>query len=173
MARKAKTQPTTSPAAGVEKILKKFDEFAVALTQAKTDIDTCRKVEIDRKQALDSAKADRLEAEHVLESTVDMIVRFVGGGSREILPLFDQLAAADESIHGHGAAEWREWSVAELRLSAEALARMVSNDIVLIGQLQDLILDRGDDWADGLEGISSAMADAITQKYHAFIDEQR
>jgi len=87
------------------------------------------------------------------------------------MPLFDTMAPAEEALHGLHSDEWRKEPITSLNLSAAAMRALIGKDIVLVGQLQDLVL-KGADWASGLEEISEGMAQAIEMKLHQFVEER-
>jgi hypothetical protein len=149
-----------------------LDRFAALLRQSQEAIVECDRDTAVKKQAYDEAKEAGREARDVEHTTVTLLLRFVRPGSAEIFPLFDQMQPADEKKQGLGATEWRKEPIAVLGLSAAALRALIAADVVLVGQLQDLMLADREEWWGELDGVTPGMAEAIAAKFHAFIAER-
>jgi len=150
--------------------VEKMDQFAELLRQSDEQIDALEREQAVRKQAYEDIRDSVREAKDVQASTVKLLLHFVKPGTIDIMPLFDQMAPADEKTQGPGAAEWRKEPIAVLGLSAAALRALVAADIVLVGQLQDLLLADPEEWYAEFESLTAGMAEAIAAKLHAYIE---
>jgi hypothetical protein len=88
------------------------------------------------------------------------------------MPLFDRMEPADEEKHGAHSEEWRKEPVSALRLSLIASNLLAAADVLFVGQLQDRVQRRPDDWSDEIEGLTAPMAAAIADKLNDFIAER-
>jgi len=154
------------------KYIQELDRFANQLRETQARITELQDDCNAKREAFEQAKAAVKEERDVEHSTVTMLLKFVTPGSVETFPLFDQMEPADEKQHGTGAAEWRKEPITALRLSAVAVQCLVAGDIVLVGQLQDVVLADAENWWKRIDGLSSGLADAIELKLDTFIAEQ-
>jgi len=152
--------------------IQELDRFANQLRETQLRIADLQADCNAKREAFEAAKAAVKEEREVEHSTVTMLLKFVTPGSVETFPLFDQMEPADEEQHGIGAADWRKEPITAMRLSAVAVQCLVAGDIVLVGQLQDVILADAEDWWKKIDGLSSGLADAIQLKLDNFIAEQ-
>lgn len=151
------------------KYVQEIDRFAEQLRSTHERIAELEKDCQAKREAFEDAKALVKEEKEVEHATVAMLLKFVAPGSLETFPLFDTMEPADETTHGRGASEWRKEPITALRISAVAMQCLVAADIVLVGQLQDAIMDDPENWWQRVEGVSSGMADAIQVKYEEFV----
>jgi hypothetical protein len=112
------------------------------------------------------------EAREARDGTKHGLFMFLKPGPAEIMPLFDRMEPADEELHGHNSSEWRKEPISALRLSLIAANSLTNADILLVGQLQDRILDQPDNWYEAIEGLTRPMAMAIADRLTDFINEQ-
>lgn len=163
-----KTKPKSSNDQLVE-FVAEIDRFGLLLEAQ--EVETRQKTEAAAvaKAALDEAKRELSEAKEVQLATVAMLLKLIRPGQLRTYPLFDRMEPADEETHGHNSDEWRKEPIAALKLSGAAMRALIDADVVLVGQLQDLVLADRDGWHNGLEGIGDGMADAIEAKLNDFI----
>lgn len=165
--RPRKTEPSPE-----EKFIAEIDMFATLLRDEHQKILGLEKELAFAKVAYEEAKAKVREAKDREHQTVGLLLRFIKPGSIDILPLFDNMEKSDDAVHGVGSTEWRKEPIASISMSAVALKALVDNDVVLVGQLQDRVTGKPDDWWAGLNGISDGMAEAIAAKLYAFVEER-
>jgi len=158
------------------KVLRRYvaeiDRFAELLRDSQENIGELERDRAVKKEAFEAAKAAVQEAREVEHATVSLLLRFVRPGSPDILPLFDTMEPANEKKQGLGAKEWRKEPIAVLGLSGVAMQALIKADLVLVGQLQDLLLADPDEWSAELEGISPGMAEAIAAKFYSYVEEK-
>lgn len=157
--------------AAMERYIGEIDRFAGMLRTQQEGIRDLEKEVAVAKTVYEEARDNLREAKEIEHGTVSLLLKFIRPGSIDVLPLFDTMEPAEEDVHGRHADEWRTDPVVVLDLSSAALRALIDADIVLVGQLQDRIL-KGDDWADGLEGVSEGMAQAIEAKLQSFIEQR-
>jgi hypothetical protein len=156
----------------LRRYVEEVDRFAGLLRQSQESIRELERDEAVKKQAHEDARKARREAEEVEHATVSMLLRFITPGSTDVLPLFDTMQPADERKQGIGAKQWRKDPIAVLGLSAAAMRALMAADIVLVGQLQDLLLADPEAWYAELAEITPGMAEAIAAKFHAYVEEK-
>jgi hypothetical protein len=166
---KATKKPDKSTA--MERYIGEIDRFAGMLRNQQEQIRDLEKEVLVAKGVYEEARDNLREAKEIEHGTVSLLLKFIRPGSIDVLPLFDTMEEADEELHGVNADEWRKEPIVVLDLSAVALRALIDANIVLVGQLQDRIR-KGDDWADGLEGVNGGMAQAIEAKLASFIEER-
>lgn len=152
--------------------VEKMDQFAEMLRRGDDSIDELKREEASRKQALEEIRAARKEAEDTQVATVKLLLHFVRPGTTDFFPLFDTMAPADEETQGTGATEWRKEPIAVLGLSAAAMRALIAADVVLVGQLQDLLIADPDAWYGEMDEVTAGMAEAIATKFHNFVEER-
>jgi hypothetical protein len=158
-------------AAAMERYIAEIDRFATMLRGQQEEIEQLAKDAAVKKDLYESAKEAVREAKDYEHSTVSLLLKFIRPGSIDVMPLFDTMEPADEEKHGEKSSEWRKEPITSLNLSAAAMRALIGIDIVLVGQLQDLVL-KGSEWAKDLEEINDGMAQAIEAKLHQFIEER-
>lgn len=156
----------------LKRYVEKLDQFAGLLRQSDETIDALEREKAVRKQAYDDIRDAVTEAKDVQASTVKLLLHFVKPGTVDIMPLFDTMEPADEQKQGAGSTEWRKEPIAVLGLSAAALRALIEADIVLVGQLQDLLIKSPDDWYAEMATVTPGMAEAIAAKFHAYVEEK-
>ena len=149
-----------------------IDRFATILRDQQVNIAQLEAECAIAKKRYEDAKARVKEANDYEHSTVSLLLKFITPGSIDILPLFDRMETANEDKHGENADEWRKEPITALNLSAAAMRALIAADIVLVGQLQDLVL-KGPDWAKDIAEINDGMAQAIEAKLDQFIEERK
>lgn len=158
--------------ARAEMILDQIHTFTDAISFHETEIVEARAKVTDTKAAYDAARNELRELEDALDGTKDSLHRFLCPKRGQFMPLFDRMEDADEELHGAGATEWRKEPVANLKLSPLAMKALNDADIVVIGQLQDRVINRPGQWHEDIEGLTTAMAAAIVDKLNQFIYER-
>lgn len=170
MAAKAKRK-TTNESEQLVEFVAEIDRFGLLLESQEAETRQRTEAAAVAKAALDEAKRELTEAKEVQLATVSMLLRLIRPGQQRTYPLFDRMEEADEETHGHGSDQWRKEPIAALKLSGAAMRALVDADVLLVGQLQDLVLaDR--DWHEPIEGIGDGMADAIESKLNDFISDR-
>lgn len=158
-------------ATAMERYIAEIDRFAGMLRTQQDSIRDLEKECAVAKTVYEESKDKLREAKDIEHGTVSLLLKFIRPGSIDVMPLFDTMEPAEEEVHGVNADEWRKEPVVVLDLSAAALRALIDADVVLVGQLQDRIL-KGEEWADGLEGVSEGMAQAIEAKLREFIEDR-
>lgn len=167
-----KTAKKKKPQAdAMERYIGEIDRFAEMLRTQQEKIRELEKDVAVARTVFDEAKDALREAKDHEHCTVSLLLKFIRPGSIDIMPLFDTMEPANEEVHGNNATDWRKEPVVALGLSAAALRALIEADIVLVGQLQDRIL-QGEGWAEDLDGVNDGMAQAIEAKLHQFIEER-
>jgi len=156
----------------LKRYVAEVDRFAGLLRDSQETIGELERDLAVKKAAFDDAKASVREAKEIEHATVSLLLKFVAPGSPEILPLFDTMEPDNEEKQGARAGQWRKEPIAVLKLSAAAMRSLIAADIVLVGQLQDLILADPDEWHEEFDGISAGMAEAIASKFYAFVEDR-
>lgn len=158
--------------AALERYIAEIDRFATLLRDSQQSIAALEHDQAEKKEAYEGAKSAVKEARDVEHATVSLLLRFVRPGSPEVLPLFDTMQPAVEKTHGAGAKQWRKEPIAVLGLSGLAMSALIAADVVLVGQLQDLMLADPEEWYGEIDGISQGMAEAIAAKFAAYVAER-
>lgn len=162
----------TSEVDVLKKYVAEIDRFAELLRDSQESILELEHDAAAKKAAYEEARDAVKEAKEVEHSTVTLLLRFVRPGSIDVLPLFDTMEPADEKKQGAGAKQWRGEPIAVLGLSAAALRAMIAADVVLVGQLQDMMLADPDEWYGEIGGISQGMAEGIAAKFYEYIEKR-
>lgn len=128
------------------------------------------KADYEKANAARDAARDRVrELEQMRQVSERSLMRFLRPTAGEVLPLFDQMEPADEEVHGENASEWRKEPIAAIRVSAKALELLTGSDIVLVGQLQDRVLENPHGWWEKVEGMNAGIAAAVVDGLNEFI----
>jgi hypothetical protein len=173
--RKSKDKPDIDvhdALAKAELILSQIHTFTDAISFHETELTEARADVTEKKGAYDAARENLRELENALSGTKDSLYRFLCPKRGQFMPLFDKMEDADEDLHGEGATQWRTEPVANLKLSPLSMQCLNDADIVVIGQLQDRIINAPGVWWESIEGITAAMAAAITDKLNDLIFER-
>ena len=157
--------------AAKDRYIAEIDKFATELNGQHVKIDLLTREMDAAEQVFREAKSAVREAKDYEHETVALLLKFIRPGSVDVMPLFDQMEPADEEKQGVGATEWRKEPITALNLSALAMKALIAVDIVLVGQLQDKIAT-GSEWAQGLDTLTDAIAQAIEAKLEDFIREK-
>ena len=150
-------------------VMTQVERFTHMIADQEAEIDEIRKTVDVAKSAYDRAKDDLALVLANKAATQSDLVRFLRPKNGQVLPLFDTMAPADEDKHGRNADQWRAEPIAALRLSTTAHNALIDAEIMLVGQLQDRMIQRGQSWFDDLAGINLATASAIADKLNDFI----
>jgi hypothetical protein len=150
-------------------VMTQVERFTAMIADQEAEIDEIRKTVDVAKSAYDRAKDDLAQVLENKAATQSDLVRFLRPKNGQVLPLFDTMAPADEDKHGRNADQWRAEPIAALRLSTVAHNALIDAEIMLVGQLQDRMIQRGQSWFDDLAGINLATASAIADKLNDFI----
>lgn len=150
--------PRKSEVEVLKRYVPEIDRFVGLLRDSQEKIAELERDLAEKRQAHDEAKAAVKEVKEVEHSTITLLLRFAAPSSPEIMPLFDTMEPSDEKKHGPKSKAWRKEPIAVLGLSAAALRALIATDVLLVGQLQDLILSEPsdgdeDEWFAGLEGV--------------------
>lgn len=164
-------KPLNDKSEAMERYIAKIDQFATMLGEHQSEIVKLKNEEAATKAAHEEAKARAREAREREHNTVSLLLKFITPGSIEIVPLFDRMEPADETVHGAHSTEWRKEPITALGLSSIATRALIDADIVLVGQLQDRVM-KGESWPDDLPAINPGMAQAIEMKLAKFIEER-
>ncbi len=123
----------------------------------------------DAKEAYESAKAEVNALRDSIAGAKDSLFQLLEPGVMEFMPLFDKMEPADPEKHGESADQWRRDPISALRLSAHAAGLLIDADVIVIGQLQDRVLDKPQDWWESIDGLTASVAAAIADKLNDFI----
>lgn len=156
----------------MESIFEQIHTFTDAISFHETEITEARADVAEKKEAYEQARENLRELENALDGTKDSLYRFLCPKKGQFMPLFDRMEDADEELHGEGATQWRTEPVASLKLSPLAMKALNDADIVVIGQLQDRVINKPGVWYEEIEGLTTAMAAAIVDKLNEFIYER-
>lgn len=173
---KKKRKPAQTDAAKMQSALEKYESFFTELgsfvdfiRDRRDELKIAIAREAEAKDAYHSLRDERQQLEHAITGAKDSLYRLVEPGADEFLPLLDRMEPADPELHGVKASEWRTDPIAALRLSPNATRLLVDNDIVAVGQLQDRVLARPEDWWTAIEGLTAAVSAAIVDNLNEFI----
>jgi hypothetical protein len=106
------------------------------------------------------------------EAAQKSLLRFLHPSTREEMPLFDQMDDADEETHGANASEWRSEPITVLVISPTSIELLNNVGILLVGQLQDRMLEGGGNWWNGIEGLNEGIAAAIADGMAEFVNKR-
>lgn len=149
-----------------------IDGYNNAITQLDGEV-TEAEIAVEEQKVLLSKVREKLrDLEDMREAAQKSLLRFLNPKNREELPLFDQMDDADEDVHGHNADDWRTEPINALRISPKSIELLNSIDILLVGQLQDKMLDGGQYWWKSIDGLSEAVAAAIADGLAEFINRR-
>jgi hypothetical protein len=146
-----------------------IDVFIDFVRQQKEELIEKNRDLVEAKAVHDQAKDDVRELRDSIAGAKDSLFQVLEPGAFKALPLFDRMEPADKDVHGEHSAVWRQEPLSALRLSASANAVLIEAGLVLVGQLQDRILDRPGDWFEKIEGLTGPVAAAIADKLNDFI----
>tara|TARA_R110002049_G_scaffold59417_1_gene160657 strand:+ start:1304 stop:1849 length:546 start_codon:yes stop_codon:yes gene_type:complete len=175
MATKTKTKTQTETAKlksqleRYEAFFGELDSFINFVREERVSLETAVAAEAEAKAKLEAARDERRQIEGSIAGAKESLYRLVEPGATKFMPLFDRMEPADPEKHGEHASEWRKKPIAALRLSPIAAKALVDADIIVIGQLQDAVLESPHDWYDRIDGINPAMAAAIVDKLNDFV----
>lgn len=150
-------------------VLSQVDRFTAIITDQDAEIDEVRKTVATAKSVFEKAKDDLAELIAARNRASADLVKFLKPKQGEVMPLFDTMAPADEDTHGRNCHQWRAEPIAVLRLSGGAHNALIDAEIVLVGQLQDRMIAKPKDWADGITGLTAGSAAAVADALNAFI----
>lgn len=155
-----------------EQIFENITCFTDAIANSEEAISKARDKVNEAKSRLDEAKSQLADLESIQDGNKLALYRYLHPKTGEIMPLFDRMAPADEEVHGLNSDEWRKEPIAALKLSLPSLKTLTDSDIVLVGQLQDIVLANRETWWEKLEGLSLGAASAIVDRLNDFIFER-
>jgi len=127
---------------------------------------------LEAKAAYDEARRNEAEIRDSLDGAKESLLRVLEPGMGKFYPLFDTMEPADEERHGEHADKWRKEPIAALRLSPVATDVLLKADVILVGQLQDRVMEDEEGWWQSIEGLHQSMAAAIADKLSQFIYEE-
>lgn len=155
-----------------EEVFGEIEGFTTLVTNYDSEIAEAKGKCAEAKDAYEAEKTNLNELEGLREGTKHMLYRYLAPGVEQILPLFDTMEKADDSKHGLGSAQWRKEPLSALRTSPAAIRRLNDADIILIGQLQDRVQEKPNDWFKAIEGMSAPMAASIVDRLNDFLFEK-
>lgn len=174
-----KKKPTKSDKQSPDDVLKRYEEifenitcFMDAIDNSKTEIDTAREAVSLAKDKYDDAKTELKKLEDIQEGNRHALEGYLHPKNGQIMPLFDRMEPADEKVHGVNSDEWRKEPVAALKLSLLSIKALTDFDIVLVGQLQDLVLADSYDWWAKVPGLTLGSSAAIVDRLNEFINDR-
>jgi hypothetical protein len=142
-----------------------IDELESQITEAKIVVE-------EHKVRLSEAKSKLGQLEDLKEAAQKSLLRFLHPSTREEMPLFDQMDDADEETHGANASEWRSEPITVLVISPSSIELLNKVGILLVGQLQDRMLEGGGNWWNGIEGLNEGIAAAIADGMAEFVNKR-
>lgn len=104
-------------------------------------------------------------AKHLEHRVDEILARQLG----DRMPLFDTMEPADDEKHGTGSAEWRKDPLSVLKLSLPSISILNEADILFVGQLQDRVQDKPEDWWESITGMTAPVAAAIVDRLNEFL----
>lgn len=172
----AKKVDKTEEAERLERYESLFGElvrFTKVIADQDEPIRIARQAVEQAKSDLDDARMELRQLEEIRDGAKHNLYRFLSPvkGKFDFLPLLDRMEEADEEIHGEHAKEWRTEPIATLGLSLLSLQALADADIVLVGQLQDRVLD-SKSWWESINGLTAGSAAAIVDRLNDFISER-
>ncbi|TXH16848.1 MAG: hypothetical protein E6R03_04825 [Hyphomicrobiaceae bacterium] len=174
--RKAK-RPTDAETLGklldqYEQVFGEVGHFIELIARQESEISTAQAAVHAAKEKYETLRDELNQAREARDGTKHALFMFLKPGPAEIMPLFDRMEPADEEKHGAHSDEWRKEPVAALRLSLIATNLLAAADVLFVGQLQDRIQAKPNDWFEAVEGLTAPMAAAIADKLNDFIGER-
>lgn len=149
-----------------------IDGYNAAITEL-DEAATAAEIEVEEHKIKMSKAREKLrDLEDMRDAAQKSLLRFLDPKNREELPLFDQMDDADDELHGANAADWRTEPINALRISPKSIEILNGADILLVGQLQDKMLDGGQYWWKWIDGLSEAVAAAIADGMAEFINRR-
>jgi uncharacterized protein YdcH (DUF465 family) len=142
-----------------------IDELDSLITEAKITVE-------EHNVRLKESRSKLKDLEELRAGAEKSLLRFLRPKNGEFMPLFDQMDEADEDVHGKNAADWRSEPINVLLISPRSIELLNAADIVLVGQLQDKMLDGGRDWWKAIEGLNEGIAAAIADGISEFINKR-
>jgi hypothetical protein len=149
-----------------------IDGYNNAITQLDGEVTDAEIAVEEQKIKLSKVREQLRDLEDMREAAQKSLLRFLNPKNREELPLFDQMDDADEEVHGVNAADWRTEPINALRISPKSIELLNGADILLVGQLQDKMLDGDQYWWKSIDGLSEAVAAAIADGMSEFINRR-
>lgn len=171
MAKKSAAVAEADKVARYEELFDELTRFVKVISDQDKPIVEARAAVENAKAQLDAAKSTLYELENIRDGAKHNLYRFLSpsGGKFTMMPLFDRMEKADEEIHGNNAQEWRGEPIASLGLSLPSLQALADADIVMVGQLQDRVLEYGKTWWEAISGLNAGSAGAIVDRLNDFI----
>lgn len=171
--KKRSTDPETLQALldQYEQVFGEVAHFIELIARQETEITEKQQTSYEAKEKFERAKSELSEAREARDGTKHALFMFLKPGPAEILPLFDRMDPADEEKHGAHSAEWRTEPISALRLSLVATNLLTAADVLFVGQLQDRVQEKPDDWWESIDGLTPPLAAAIGDRLNDFIAE--
>ena len=154
------------------KVMQQIGAMNAEIAAASTKIDECEDEVETAELAYESAKQRLKEAKSERDGAERTLLRFLNPAGGEIHPLFDQMQAPDEDLHGKGCSKWRQEPISALRLSLSAVQALTGQDILFVGQLQDRVMAKSHSWWEEVTGLNASVAAAIVDRLNDFILER-
>lgn len=157
----------------LEMLFEQLSTFTKVISDQEESILAARTACEEAKATYEDAKEHLRQLEQVREGAKHGLYRFLSpkSGKFQFMPLFDRMEQTDEVVHGKNSTTWRSEPIAALKLSLPALQTLADADIVLVGQLQDRILE-SPDWWKTLSPLNAGQAAAIVDRLNDFVFER-
>ena len=155
-----------------EQVFGEVEHFVDLIARQEGEISAAQTAVNEAKEKYDRLRDELSQARDARDGTKHALFMFLKPGPSDILPLFDRMEKADEEKHGAHSDEWRKEPVAALRLSLIATNLLAAADVLFVGQLQDRVQAKPDDWFAEIEGLTAPMAAAVADKLNDFIAER-
>lgn len=168
---KAQTDELTAELVRYRAVLGEIGRFVDTIQDAAAALVEAKQFAAEAQAAYEAARSTVRELEDLQEAARVGLLRYVSRGE-EIMPLFDQMAPADEEVHGANSDKWRAEPIAALKLSLPAQIALQEAEIMLVGQLQDRVLAAPETWFEKIDGLVFGVAKAIEDKLNDFIFER-
>ena len=125
----------------------------------------------EAKEAYDAAKDALRELESIRYGAKHNLYRFLSpkDGKFQSLPLFDQMDAAVDSVHGANSAVWRNDPISSAGICLPSVVALTDANLALIGCLQDRVMKSPDDWWRDVSGLNSGSAKRVVERLNDFI----
>lgn len=154
-----------------EQVFEEVEHFIGLINRQEEEIRSAQEVVYRTKEKYEAARDELAAAREARDGTKHALFMFLRPGPAEILPLFDRMEKPDEDKHGANATEWRKEPVSALRLSLESTNFLTAADVILVGQLQDRVLAKPENWWEEIVGLTAPKAAAIADRLNDFIAE--
>lgn len=154
-----------------QSVFGEITRFVDVIRQGEKELEEAKLELAQAKAAMEAAKDRVTEINDYRDAAKHGLLRYLDRG-KEILPLFDQMDPSDDEVHGEHSTEWRSEPVTALKLSLTSQIALSEAEIMLVGQLQDRVLQEPQRWWEKVPGLSLGIAAAIVDRLNDFISER-